>query len=276
MMMKNVEGVEESELFARVVGEYREKTKIYLIIPSVKTYGEGGPTGRNADEYAFFYKTGKLSLPQNVSAYILAVTETEDSIAFGLKEFTTSRQQQIDISLHLSSKAEFTAAMQQFDPERLHIKVNDSKNANEIRKTDTDLKNIDQQLKDAEKLKPKRCDCDCRYEYPIAEADILNKVPATTNNTVPGLKKENQSAEALSIKVFPNPSTTSFTIEISSNKQKDGIKLKAMDISGKLVESRENVTPGQPIRIGENYRAGIYLVEIIQGGVQRTIRLIKQ
>lgn len=165
MMLNNVEGVEESELFVKAIGDYKEKVETFLIIPSVKTYAQGGPADRNSEEFAFYYKNGKIPLPQNVEAYILAVTETENSIAYGLKKFTTSKQQEIQISLHASSKEEFMEAMKGFEAERLHIKVADTKNSNEIRKTDTTLQKIDDQLKVAENLKPKKCDCNCG-EYP--------------------------------------------------------------------------------------------------------------
>jgi hypothetical protein len=161
LLLKNVNGVEESELFVRIVGEYREKIKVFLIIPSGKVYGEGGPAERNPGEFAFFYKSGKLPLPQNVKAYIMAVTETESSIAFSLQEFTTGRQQQLDISLKASTKQEFEAAIQRISLSELNIKVADSKNAGEIRRTDAGLKNIDEEIKSAENLKPKNCDCDC-------------------------------------------------------------------------------------------------------------------
>jgi len=164
ILLKDVNGVEESELFVRIVGEYREKVKIFLIIPSVKVYGEGGTTGRNPDEFAFFYKTGKLPLPQNVKAYIMAVTEIESSIAFALKEFTTGRQQQFDISLSRSTKKEFETTIQGISLDRLHIKVADSKNAETIRQTDVDIKNIDAELKKSENFKPKGCDCECGYQ----------------------------------------------------------------------------------------------------------------
>jgi cytochrome c2 len=163
MLLNEIKGVEESELFVKVTGDYKEKVNTFLIIPSVKTYAEGGPADRNHEEFAYYLKNGKIPLPQNVEAYILAVSESEQSPAFGLKKFTTGRQQEIEISLHAATKDEFTEAMKEFDAARLHIKVADTKNAGEIRKTDTTIRKIDEQIKDAEKLKPKRCDCDCGF-----------------------------------------------------------------------------------------------------------------
>lgn len=178
MLLNKVEGVQESELFVKVAGQYTDRVKVYLIIPSAKVYGEGGPAERNANEFTFFYKNGKLPLPQEEKAYILALTEGDGTIAFGLKEFTTSARQELTIELHAATKEEFATALQQFDTRRLHIKVKDAKNADSIRQTDRKLKSIEQQLKDAELLKPKKCDCSCLPEInskslAINEADIM-------------------------------------------------------------------------------------------------------
>src|SRR5204863_7989703 len=105
----------------------RDKINVFLIIRSEKVYGEGGSAERNPGEFAFFYKSGKLPLPQNVKAYIMAVTETESSVAFSLQEFTTGRQQQLDTSLKVSTKQEFEAAIQHISFDGLNIKVADSK-----------------------------------------------------------------------------------------------------------------------------------------------------
>lgn len=153
-------GVAESELFVRIVGEYRERINIFLIIPSAKVYGEGGPVAGD-DRYAFFYKTGKIPLPQNVQAYILAVSEQNEKIAFALKEFTTSTSQEFDLALETTTKEKFNAVLSTFGKDKFNVKINDSKNADSIRAKDKTLKNIDQQLKEAEGLKPKNCDCDC-------------------------------------------------------------------------------------------------------------------
>ncbi|MEO8405731.1 MAG: c-type cytochrome [Chitinophagaceae bacterium] len=161
MRVTEIDNVLESELSVKVSGEYKNKVEVFLIIPSVKVYGEGGPTDDDQDKYFFFYKTGKIVLPQNVPAYILALSEKSESFAYGLVPFTTSASQHLNIELHASSKQEFTDAMKQFDLDRLHITVDDAKNANKIRRTDRKLEKIDQQLEEAEALKPKGCNCSC-------------------------------------------------------------------------------------------------------------------
>ena len=91
----------------------------------------------------------------------MAITETESSIAFALKEFTTGRQQQFDISLKAATKEQFRTAIQNISLDGLYVGVSDSKNTGAIRQTDTEIKNIDAEIKKAETLKPKGCDCDC-------------------------------------------------------------------------------------------------------------------
>lgn len=164
MLLNDVPGVEESELFVKVTGDYQKRIKTYLIIPSTKTYGEGGPADRNKEEFAFFYKTGKIPLPQNATAYILAITDTEAGPAWGIKEFITSRSQTIEISLSVGTKEGFDKAINQLALDRLHIKVDDSVNADSIRQADKQIKTFEAALLNAERLKPKGCDCECGSE----------------------------------------------------------------------------------------------------------------
>jgi hypothetical protein len=175
MLVKGVNGVEESELFVRITGEYKEKVQVYLIIPNDKIYTQGGASDRGADQYAFHLKNGKIPLPQNKEAYILALTERKESIAFALKKFTTSRQQEFDISLEASSKEAFTHAISQVSMNEMTIKVSDAKNAKEIRKSDKEIKQIENELKKAESLKPKNCNCDCGMPF---TASITNEITA--------------------------------------------------------------------------------------------------
>jgi len=176
MLLNKKDSVEESELFVRISGVYKERIKVFLIIPSVKVYGEGGPSSTDKEAFAFFKKDGSIPLPQNTKAYILAVTETDEYIAFALQNFTTQIKQTISLSLHLSTKASFDAAIAEIDIDRLHISVNQSKNAKAIRDSDKTIKELEAELKNAEKIKPTRCDCECGVQLPgTTDFPIENK-----------------------------------------------------------------------------------------------------
>ncbi|HOZ77656.1 MAG TPA: hypothetical protein PLY34_06640, partial [Ferruginibacter sp.] len=169
MLIEGKDGVANSELFVRVVGTYTKKIKIYLIIPSAKILGEGGPSEKDDELYAFFYKSGNIPLPQNTRAYILAVTETENALAYGLKEFTTQTKQQLEISLTTATKQSFDKAMESIGGDKLSITTKEAKNAAMIKEADKRIKELEGALKNAEKLKPTRCDCDCGEPMPRPE-----------------------------------------------------------------------------------------------------------
>jgi hypothetical protein len=163
VLLKDVTGNQESELTVRITGTYREKLDIFLIIPEQKIYTKAGKKKSGTDEYVFAYTNGKIFLPQNAKAYILGMAESKSSIAFSLVQFTTGLKQNIEMELTSSTKEVFNEAITSINGKDINISVKDSKNAATIRKTEATLGEIDKALKDAEKLKPKNCDCDCGY-----------------------------------------------------------------------------------------------------------------
>jgi hypothetical protein len=161
MLVKDVDGVIDSELFVTLRGNYTDRVNLYLIIPSRKINVEGGPSEKGGDEYAFFEKDGKIPLPAGETAYILAVSEADDEMAYAIKSFSAASSQRFDIELQKTTKDAFNKAMEVFNDKTFSVQVKDAKNATDIRMLDSTLKNIDERLKEAEKLKPKNCDCDC-------------------------------------------------------------------------------------------------------------------
>jgi len=53
------------------------------------------------------------------------------------------------------------------------------------------------------------------------------------------------------------------------------IQVIILSASGQLIEIRR-VSANQTYKLGENYRAGIYLIEAIQGNQRKTLKVIKQ
>ena len=51
--------------------------------------------------------------------------------------------------------------------------------------------------------------------------------------------------------------------------------LQVTDISGRVVEIRDNIIPGTSVRIGESYKAGAYFVRVLQGTNHKELKLIK-
>ena len=104
---------------------------------------------------------------------------------------------------------------------------------------------------------------------------ISDDMPVTNSKIDFMQRAETSSANSLEIKVMPNPSSSQFSLTVVSNDKTAGINMKVMDVQGKLIEGRNNLLPGQTIRLGSNYRPGTYFIHAIQGKQRTTTTVIK-
>jgi hypothetical protein len=74
---------------------------------------------------------------------------------------------------------------------------------------------------------------------------------------------------------MPNPIRNYFTLKIQSN-SKEVVQLRVLDVSGRIVETRDGMETNTAFQIGNNFRPGIYLVEVTQGKQRKTLKLIRQ
>jgi hypothetical protein len=81
-------------------------------------------------------------------------------------------------------------------------------------------------------------------------------------------------AKVFAVSGYPNPSRTSFSIEIEGDADKK-VSIKVVDVLGKLVQRLNGVAANQVITLGANYQPGVYYVEIEQGGVKKQLKLMK-
>ncbi|MEO8405165.1 MAG: T9SS type A sorting domain-containing protein, partial [Chitinophagaceae bacterium] len=79
---------------------------------------------------------------------------------------------------------------------------------------------------------------------------------------------------AFDAKAMPNPSTNYFDILING-KQENNIVVRISDISGRITEQYQKVSAGTILRVGEKWKGGTYIVEIIQGDQRKILKLIK-
>ena len=89
-----------------------------------------------------------------------------------------------------------------------------------------------------------------------------------------GNKTENIiNTDKLSVKVFPNPSETYFTLLIQSGTT-DNVNISVYTINGKLVQKLSG-NPSETFRFGDNYTPGTYVVKVQQGNKQTTVKVVK-
>jgi hypothetical protein len=104
----------------------------------------------------------------------------------------------------------------------------------------------------------------------------------TCNNTmastrIPGVASQNEAANKARFRITasPNPSPNRFTLKVSSE-NKDRIRLKVTDLTGRIIEVRDNLMPNQIVQIGYGYKPGVYFVQVVQGTRAASMKLIKQ
>ena len=102
----------------------------------------------------------------------------------------------------------------------------------------------------------------------IKNNDLLTK---TNPETVP----EKTSNASLEVAAYPNPTSSNYTIRVNAANAKDRILLQVFDVSGRIVETRNNVSAGSTFTLGDNYRPGSYFIRVIQGKEHKEIKLVK-
>lgn len=112
------------------------------------------------------------------------------------------------------------------------------------------------------------------YTIKVTTTDINgNQQTATTTVSVP--KSQGHSAQELVVTASPNPSQGYFVVTINSNSD-DKIRVRLLDNKGTVLSTVTNISGHQTLEIGDGLKAGIYFLEVIQAGVKKTTRIIKQ
>jgi mono/diheme cytochrome c family protein len=175
VLLKEVIGNTKTDLSVRITGSFREKLDVFLIIPDKKIYSKGGLKNDGSGNYVFAYTDGTIYLPLQTRAFILGLTENAEGIAFGLQSFTVSSSQTVELELKSSSGEIFNKAINSLNMSDIQISVSTTINADSIRKADTELKNLKEQLIRLEQLRPKNCNCYCGNEGDSWPDEIINE-----------------------------------------------------------------------------------------------------
>jgi hypothetical protein len=78
----------------------------------------------------------------------------------------------------------------------------------------------------------------------------------------------------LEVSAIPNPSNSFFNLFINGSSLAT-VKVRVIDISGRIVEVHDNVPSNSVLRIGERLASGTYFVEVIQNNEQKNIKVLK-
>ena len=81
------------------------------------------------------------------------------------------------------------------------------------------------------------------------------------------------TSKVFEIKIAPNPTKSNFKLQVNSI-HKENIALRLLDLQGRELK-KMTIIQGQSIIFGNELKPGTYVVEVIQGKVKRTEKLLK-
>ena len=91
---------------------------------------------------------------------------------------------------------------------------------------------------------------------------------------VTGKEIEKIHQKGFSVTVLNNPTRNAFSLNVKST-ESNVYSIRVMDLSGRIIEFRNNVQVSKNLRLGSNYNKGMYFAEIRQGRHVKTIKLVK-
>lgn len=156
-----VPGFEKSNITVEVTGAYQNNIELFIIIPEYKIFNPAGLLKGETNVYGFVSDNGDLPMVPNKQAYILAIGEQNQELAYSILPFTTAKKQRLSIALKATTKQAMNSAIAAIGIDKLQVDAKDAKNATEIRQ-------IDAALEELKKNTPMGCN-DCCGNYPQNE-----------------------------------------------------------------------------------------------------------
>jgi hypothetical protein len=80
---------------------------------------------------------------------------------------------------------------------------------------------------------------------------------------------------SFSVITYPNPFNSDFRISVESESS-ELVSVKIYDLTGKVMQQIDKITPDQEIIMGKDLGAGIYIMKIQQGAQVQNVRIVKQ
>ena len=118
-------------------------------------------------------------------------------------------------------------------------------------------------------------------EITDGQVSLKGDAPTTLSATVQQAAPKPQQVDVMetgkfNLTAFPNPSASYFNVKLESSNATEKITLRVVDLQGRVVRLMQNLTAGQTVQLGNEYRPGVYFVEMIQGTNRKQLQLIKR
>ena len=107
-----------------------------------------------------------------------------------------------------------------------------------------------------------------------SSAAPITTAPSSLGRQLPELSPERLANQKLEVSAVPNPSNTVFNLIIRGN-NKNPVRVRIIDLFGKLVEQYEKITANSILQVGHKLTGGSYFIEVMQGDQRKYLKIIK-
>lgn len=98
----------------------------------------------------------------------------------------------------------------------------------------------------------------------------------TLRSTVKLGKVNEEQPKLFRATAVPNPSVSNFKVKVATDNLLQRVNVQIVDVSGRVIEIMNNVAPNSQITLGDNYRRGVYFIQVLQGTRKEIIKVVKQ
>jgi hypothetical protein len=88
-----------------------------------------------------------------------------------------------------------------------------------------------------------------------------------------GVQANEETVSAFDVIAMPNPSSSSFRLNVKGSSASP-VMIRVFDISGRVIEQHQK-SASTVVEVGANWRGGTYLVELLQDGKRKVVKLVK-
>jgi hypothetical protein len=106
-------------------------------------------------------------------------------------------------------------------------------------------------------------------------ASICSESTSSSSRIGSQLTENIATEKGFAVSSYPNPSKAGFNIQIDGLST-EKISIRVTDGTGRLVEQRSNIAANRVLKIGDNYRAGMYYIQVTQGTNTKQVKVVKQ
>ncbi len=107
-----------------------------------------------------------------------------------------------------------------------------------------------------------------------AKSQALTHTGCPVGTTPPLITKVGNETIKFDASIQPNPTTSSFNLQVISSIISNSVKAKIMDVQGRLIKTLTFASEGK-VNFGNELNPGVYMIEVREGDRVKTLRVVK-